>query len=351
VLIDPELGTLLPIRDENDNLSMTYQLGKFREDNQETAESNRLFYVAATRAREKLILNGCVALKQDQTLREPKGWLGQVNEPLSLHEIQIESYDNEGEGTICLNLEMGRTPLSCTIYEPGYVWDFPLIQKKATTEHQISIPLPLVKPISAREEHIDQRAEDRDRIPPQRVWQVVPTVKRPRAPAWVIGSIVHEALGAWRFPNDRFAEWAEARAREYGITDRQQLRHASRESQRLLARFQAHPLFQEMDGATRRLHEVPYSIPAPDGDTENGIMDALYMRDGVWTIVEFKTDAVRNQTEFERILDETDYLIQTQRYVNAAEQLLGQRPRALLCMLNYSGTVSAVEYTDVELHS
>ena len=351
LLIDPDLGALLPIRDENENLSMAYQLGKFFEDSQETAESNRLFYVAATRAREKLILNGCVELKQDKTLRNPKGWLGQACEPSGLHEIEIESYNDEGEGAIHLNLAIGLTPLSCTICEPGYVWDFPIIEGKAATEHPVSVPPPLLKPVSARDEPIDQRAEDRDRIPPQRVWQVVPTVKRPRAPAWVIGSIVHEALGAWRFTSDRFAELAEARARECGITDRQQLRHASRESHRLLLRFQAHPLFQEMDGATRRLHEVPYSIPASDRSTENGVMDALFMQGGVWTIVEFKTDAVRNQTEFERILDKTDYLCQAQRYVNAAEQLLGQRPRALLCMLNFGGTVNVLEYNDIEVNS
>ena len=163
-------------------------------------------------------------------------------------------------------------------------------------------------------------------------------MKRPRAPAWVVGSLVHEALAAWRFSDDEFQSWAEARARGYGITDLRELADAVRQSQRLLVRFQVHPLCQEMDAADRRLHEVPYSLMV-DERGESGIIDALYLREGIWTIVEFKTDEVRNEADFERLLAEEDYLAQAQRYISAAERLLGQRPRFILCMLNYGGGV------------
>jgi len=93
-----------------------------------------------------------------------------------------------------------------------------------------------------------------------------------------------------------------------------------------------------MDSADRRLHEVPYSLVV-DGRVESGIIDALYLREGIWTIVEFKTDDVRDQTAFEALLAEEDYLRQARRYLSAAEQLLGQRPRFILCMLNYAGAV------------
>jgi len=180
---------------------------------------------------------------------------------------------------------------------------------------------------------------EQDRIPPQRVWRVAPAVKRPRAPAWVVGSLVHEALAAWRFPDsDGLAHWAEARARGYGITDRHQLADAVRQSQRLLGRFQAHALFREMDTADRRLHETPYTLVV-DEAVDHGIIDALYLRDGVWTIVEFKTDRVRDMTGLEKLLVEQGYLAQAQRYVTAMERLLGQRPRSVLCMLNLDGAV------------
>ena len=77
----------------------------------------------------------------------------------------------------------------------------------------------------------------------------------------------------------------------------------------------------EHTAADRRLHEVPYSHVL-DGRVESGIIDALYLKDGVWTIVEFKTDQVRNEAELERLLAAEDYLAQAQRYTAAAGNLL-----------------------------
>ena len=110
-----------------------------------------------------------------------------------------------------------------------------------------------------------------------------------------------------------------------------------------MLRFQADSLYQEMDQADRRLHEVPYSIEV-DGRVESGIIDALYLREGTWTIVEFKTDRVKDEADFERLLKEKDYVTQAQRYVAAIEHLLGQRTRCILCMLNWDRSVRL--YTD-----
>jgi ATP-dependent exoDNAse (exonuclease V) beta subunit len=100
------------------------------------------------------------------------------------------------------------------------------------------------------------------------------------------------------------------------------------------------------------LHEVPYSLVTDDGGgsgrgqnrIESGIIDALYLRDGgsangAWTIVEFKTDHVRDAAALERLLVEADYLAQTERYVAAVERLLRSRPAAILCLLDYAGGV------------
>ena len=75
------------------------------------------------------------------------------------------------------------------------------------------------------------------------------------------------------------------------------------------------------------------------GKMDQGIIDAIYLRDGVWTIVEFKTDSVRDRVDLEKRLAEQGYLAQAQRYVTAMERLLGQRPRSVLCMLNLDGAV------------
>jgi len=343
VLVDPELGVLLPVKDEEDLLSAVYRLGKERSDDQEDAESDRLLYVAATRAREKLILSGIIGLRKDGSPSKLGGWLGKLSAPegLTLDSTNID-YDEEGSGALQVDLQVGETPVSCTIYEPGYTWDHPPRETTPEARQPEHLPPPLLEPVAAGQEQVDQRTKDRDQRPPQRVWRVVPSVRRPTAPAWVVGSLVHEALAAWRFPPHGFEDWVQARARQHGIADPLQLKDAAHQTRRLLSRFQAHTLFDEMARADRRLHEVPYSR-AVDGRVENGIIDALYLRDGSWTIVEFKTDEVRDQVDLERLLAEEEHLAQAERYVAAVEHLLGQRPRSILCLLNYAGGVHLLD--------
>jgi len=154
----------------------------------------------------------------------------------------------------------------------------------------------------------------------------------------VVGKLVHESLAAWRFPDAIFDRWATADARSCGLTDAGQLRDAVRRSRTLLRRYHDHSLFTEMDTAERRLHEVPYHLEREER-VETGVVDALYLRDGIWTIVEFKTDRVRDDADFAALLRRKDYREQTMRYASALECLLGQRPRVILCMLNHAGRV------------
>jgi len=149
---------------------------------------------------------------------------------------------------------------------------------------------------------------------------------------------VHEALATWRVVDEGFARWAESRARSFGVADGRQLDGAIRESRKLLRRFAQHPLFSEMDRAARRLHEVPYHIQT-DGQPDSGLIDALYLSGGRWTVVEFKTDEVRGAAQFEELLSREDYVAQANRYLRAVQGLLGLRPRLLLCMLDYAGGI------------
>jgi ATP-dependent exoDNAse (exonuclease V) beta subunit len=310
-----------------------------RSDDREAAELDRLLYVAATRAREKLILNGYIRLKQDGHPGRPGGWLNKISGPdaLGLTGTQVP-HEEEGASAIRLDLRVGGTRVPCTIYEPRYLWRRrPL--KTETAEQPPAVLTPSLLPaVPWFAEDVDQRTVERERTPPRRVWRVVPAVKRPRAPARVVGSLVHEALAAWRFPDGTFERWVKARARGLGITDPRQLVDAAAEAKKLLNRFRAHWLYREMNRADRRLHEVPYSILV-DGRPDSGRIDALVLQDGLWTIAEFKTDKVGNETGFWKTVKEGNYLDQAHKYLAAAESLLGQRPRFILCMLDYAGTV------------
>jgi ATP-dependent helicase/nuclease subunit A len=337
VLVDPDLGVVIKLKDADEIEASAYHLGRERGDDQARAESDRLFYVAATRAREKLILSGNISLRKSGEIGSIGGWLGQVAGPLGLKGECLD-YDEEGAGVIPLDLAVGGTPVGCAIYEPKFNWELEAPERAHIAEVPVQLPPPLLAPVLPEMERLDERTEEQERIPPQRVWRVAPAVRRPRAPAWVVGSIVHEALAAWRFPGDGFDRWAAARARTCGVADPQVLANAIDQSRRLLVRFQAHPLFEEMDQADRRLHEVPYSL-AETGSVESGVIDALYLRNGLWTIVEFKTDEVKDERRFRELLEEEDYVEQVQQYIEAVKYLLGEDPRPILCMLNYGGAV------------
>ncbi len=196
----------------------------------------------------------------------------------------------------------------------------------------------MLDPVLAGQARVDEPTAEAERDPPQRVWRVVPLSKRERAPAWVVGKLVHESLALWRFPDDGFGRWAEARACSYGLIDPGRLHNAIRASRQVLERFVANDLKRLMDSAQQRLHEVPYHVMR-DGRLESGSIDALYLRDGQWTVVEFKTDEIRSDARLVQLLSGDDYRGQAERYIEAMERLVGVRPRFVWCMLNYAGSV------------
>jgi len=342
LLLDPVLGILLPQRDDAKALPASYRLGKLTDDDQEAAESDRLLYVAATRAREKLIFSGCLTTRKDGTLASSGGWLGRISgeDAVGLAGVQVV-IDETDPAPHALDLMAGASPVACAIYGPRWTWEVRQVAAPAHVEVAVSLPPPLLALVAAEPVGTDGRAAEQERDPGQRVWRVVPAAARPRAPAWVVGKLVHAALAAWRFPDgdSAFERWAEGQARSYGLTDADQLADAVCASRKLLLRFKEHPLHAEMAGAGRRVHEVPYSLATSEGRIENGIIDALYLRDSVWTIVEFKTDHVRDAAALDRLLMEADYLAQAERYAAAVERLLGSRPAVSLCLLDYAGGV------------
>jgi ATP-dependent exoDNAse (exonuclease V) beta subunit len=342
-LVDSDLGVLLPIKSEEDARPAVYSLGQERENEQDRAESDRLLYVAATRAREQLILSGCVA---HDPSTNAENWLGRI---LQAHGMTwaLAAPGPDAEEPVRVDLQLGQTAIACSLYGPGFRARIPLRQRREKAVAAVELPPPLLPEVRAIQESVDERTVQQESEPPQRVWRVVPAAKKPTAPAWVVGRVVHEALAIWRFPGPGFDRWASARAREHGITDLRQCHDATKRAEKLLWRFQAHPLCAEMEAAERRLHEVPYSLVV-DGRQDRGAIDALYLGGDGWTIVEFKTDEVHDQSELDSLLETTDYVPQMNRYVDAVERLLGRRPRALLCWLDFIRKVHILDHHGLE---
>lgn len=333
VLIDPQLGLLLSTKNTDDVQATSYQLGAELTKQQEAAEKARLLYVALTRAEQMLIISGTATLTKAGQL-SCKSWLGQLAAITGLSDVDLSDYNEEGDGQYPFESTLAETAVRTVVYEPNITPLLALPEKETPDASLVEAKRPFLQDSVLTVASIEATNDDI----PNRVWQVVPTAKRPEAPAWVIGSLVHEALALWRFPAPGFDEWVTARAREYGLTDASQLGHAQTETARLLHRFQQHDLYQEIASAEKRLHELPYSYQQ-DGNIETGYIDLLYERSGRWTLVDFKTDRVRHAADLQKLLRENDYIEQVGRYGTAVSQLLGVMPQRTLCFLNVENTV------------
>jgi len=335
VLTDPEQGLLMRLTDADGRRPVIYQISLADEKDKDDAESRRLLYVAATRAKEMLLLNACVTVSAKGKL-SAGGWLkwladgdilGLAKQPI----LMEEQNPNPCE----IPLKLNGNPVRCLVYPSAYSAPVRVTpQKRAeVTEKVVLSPLLTQPRHPGLSEEMDAKVADEEVSPSNRVWRVVPRTRGAEAPATVVGKLVHSALEQWRFPDESFDAWAEAQARRNGLTDAGQIKDAQNEARGILEHFRAHPLYAEMNAA-RRLHEVPYSIEI-DGKVKHGIIDALYQNDdGQWTLVEFKTDRIRNEPALQRRLASGEYEEQALNYAKAVERLLGQRPRISLCFLN-----------------
>ncbi|MGC9347547.1 MAG: UvrD-helicase domain-containing protein [Anaerolineae bacterium] len=355
VLIDTHLGIVPPLKEEREIItaagrevqktsSAAYRLAQERNRDEEAAESDRLLYVAATRAQEMLLISGTVKVYKSGGIGT-YGWLDRLDTAVGLSDA-TPPCDGEGDAIHRFDLTLDEQLAHCTIYEPNAEVPSARVEQEASSLGRDALPdLALLGPVKARQLQIDDAVQEADRDPPRRVWRVVPRTDRAWAPPWVVGQLIHLALDGWIYPDGASADfytWAASEARSYGVTDEDQVRDAVRRAARVLLRFQASDLYKQMARAERRLHEIPYSLLNADGEVESGIIDALFHDERGWTLVEFKADRIRDRADLERQLRETDYVDQVERYLKASERLLGARPRPVLCFLNYAGHVHLV---------
>ena len=333
VLFDPHLGVTPTLTDAEGERPLVCRLAATTEQEMAEAESDRLLYVAATRAADKLILNGHVRVAANGALRGD-GWLGQVLAELGIDQAP-STYTEEGDGTHHLDARLNAEAVRCSLYEPRFGGETPaatVVRAESSRGEEANTFTPeLIGPLPAA------MAAPRD--DERRVWRVAPAADQRYAPAWIIGRLVHETIAGWRLPLDgSFAEWTAARCHDFGLADRARILDAEQRARRYLERLQTSAIFRQIAQADQRLHELPYSYLA-NGQSESGIIDLLYRRGDAWTIVDFKTDRIRTPAEREEIIRHKGYDAQLARYVSAVEALLGQRPAALLCLIDDVGQV------------
>jgi ATP-dependent helicase/nuclease subunit A len=314
---------LLDLRDDGFHAT-AWQLASRLEDDRSEAEDNRLLYVAATRAKEKLLISGHV--KQNKDGLSYKGWLSKFD---LLQEISTPEHSLLENGISAKICPSSQTDASDSPQPDSVSTNSPLLSGEGAGVRSMLNPLAPNLPLA------DDKTRARESDQPQRVWRIVSKTRKPHAPAWLVGRLVHESLRRWRF--DNLDDFLKPLALEAGLTDEDEIHAAIQESRRMLERFHAHPLFKELDSAKCH-HEVPYF--SPDG---RGIIDLLYHSNNDWTIIDFKTDEVRSDEEARGIIEQKEYNLQVARYAQAIESQLQVKAKTRLVFLNVKGEVKVYE--------
>ncbi len=306
-----------------------YRLARALEAERAQAEENRLLYVAATRARERLIVSG--HLSQNRGGWHAAGWMKQMLELLGLEPRRLA--DQIGE-ELTVKLPGGA---------PVRAWNAPESEPRrwhppgGLTAWPDSTERPLypVVPTTSREETdpgLDQE--------PERTWRATGSARR--APAVAVGRIVHAAIQRSALPGspgyERFIENEALRA---GLVDRRQRLAAIEESAELLARLESHELWTEVSAADGAQHEIPFTISDPRGQVQSGQIDLLWRGPQGWKLVDFKSDRLGDESELQTAVK--FHSPQVERYIRCAATLLGEKPVGFLCFLDALGEVRLVQ--------
>jgi ATP-dependent helicase/nuclease subunit A len=307
---------LLDLR-ADDFHATAWQLAARHEADHAQAEDARLLYVAATRAKEKLLVSGHVKQKKDGTL-SLAGWLGQF--PFLERATPEPSLVEDGVYAAVYPYSQADKPSAP--------------QADSTSQAESARKSDLLEPLAPSPPLAEEKLRAHESDPPQRVWRIISKVKKPRAPAWLVGRLVHEAIRCWRF--DDLDDFLKPFALESGLTNEAVIHAAIQESRRMLERLRAHPLFTELDSACEaRHHEVRYDLP--DG---RGIIDLLYRTAAGWFIIDFKTDEVRSDAEAQSVISQNGYDRQVARYAHAIENQLKVEAKTRLVFLNVNNRLA-----------
>lgn len=308
---------------------LLYLMAKRQDQDQNSAEEDRVLYVALTRAQEKLIISGH-ATRPKKGDWKTDAWLDKLG---AAAQIDIHLLlEQTGSEIICQTetgqpirawalaqdqsvLEKDETPSSGTIAETG---ELPLY---ASLEQPTAVLV------------------SQDELPEGKTWRSTGTVSV--IPPGVIGHMVHKAIELWMTPGDaRLHQLLEASALDSGLALAEQRSATVTQAMELIRRLHDSPLGKEIDQVAERYHEIPYTRIAGD-HAETGYIDLLYHTASGWQILDFKTDAIWSSTQRDELINK--YTRQMQRYASVIYTFLGQNANTRLCFLDDRGKVDLVE--------
>ena len=332
--------------------SYPYRHAKLLKNLREDAEHKRLLYVAATRARDCLMLAGTVKVTSKGAW-SVQGWLKDI-----LNVMELADKDAAVNGDI-----FDFTPQTqVRVHLPDYDEDLPqklrqddsiVAWKKPTGNVQPEMP-PRLKQIVIEQERLlghlaatqlasiggyyytsdpgakqfykdnvrrtvisDAKTQIREAI----------RVRDPRIKSRQVGEVVHEALRYWRFPNntDDMNALLESYAWQQNITEPKDIADVIDKAHRILETFQNGDAYREMvivkDKGLPFYSELPF-IFRTDKRIIHGVIDVLYQRDdGEWVLIDYKTGYVPRSVPLEN--HARRYHLQVGAYASAVREELG----------------------------
>lgn len=331
--------------------SYPYRHSKMLKQLREEAEHKRLLYVAATRARDMLLVVGSVRIKTDGSWGS-SGWLKNILSALELDDNQSlhdgYTFDYTPQAHIKLHL-----PKYDELLPQKLRSDASLVKWKAPDASVEAQKPPRMQPVVLEQERLlghlaatqlanigsfyyafsdADKHYYRDTVRRQiladsssQIREAV-RISDPRIKSRQVGEVVHEALRYWRFPDNTIDIDAllESYAWQQNITDPKDTQDVVNRARELLKKFQNSDTYREISLVIAKgllyYPELPF-IFRTDRRIIHGVMDALYQREnGEWVLMDYKTTRVQNMNVADHA---RRYHLQLGAYASAVREELG----------------------------
>jgi ATP-dependent helicase/nuclease subunit A len=292
-----------------------YRFGEWLDGKMEAAELRRLLYVACTRAADLLLLSGQLGTRSCWLQDIIEGW------DLAPEGEQDELETRDGFAVRVLRSQEPLEPLQAAFA--------PITEGLSLLEvPQLAEPLALsraggVLPVTSLARPAGKDGLALPELCPV-VYRHAEEGRAARAPAYLVGRVVHSLLADWSClsgPGVELQRRLEGSARREGLADPELVGDAARRARRMLENLRGQALFHEIEAAAERYCQLPFSLDTPLGTVE-GVIDLLY-RDGqgAWRLVEWNTEWGQPGEAPEL---RQELLSQLALYAHAVEQILSR---------------------------
>jgi ATP-dependent helicase/nuclease subunit A len=343
LLVDPQVGPATLIIDEAGERvePFIYREAKALDYSRHRSERKRLLYVAATRARDFLLVSGRSSTKDS--------WMDWLKDALNIN-VAGEYHYEWGDVAVHYPAQPPHEDFLMAMPTPDVVgWDaLATVTDSGGEIPRLAGPVPDIAPREDRHlsvtqlEDLGSISEYEPREAGRRrfrhsVLHDAPPPARPvsrDARAWasvqnrIVGTVVHRALqiGLDADQDDilRAYAWDE------NVTDPAHVDAVVQTAQQLLTRFKSHGEPETLRQANRILREIPF-LHRINHRVIHGVIDVLYESEGVWYVLDYKTapipaEAVKRHAR--------RYAIQLGAYANAVELRTGIAPIVQLYYLH-----------------